>query len=132
MSKIPDCVVECWLTAADNHLQQPEPSEHDYILAMMCANRAWEHCDGIFPTQAILGIYRGICNESFAKEDVTLGCWGQAIFSIAEAAECYHIAQHEGYRLWEEEVAERGVLRCSVMRKQVLEAIELGRGVADE
>lgn len=132
MSKIPECVVERWLTAADNHLRQPEPSEQDYILAMMCANNAWEHCDGMFPTQAILSIYRGICNESFAKEDVALRCWSQAVFSIAEAVQCYNVAQHEGYRSWEEEVAERGVLRCSVMRKQVLEAIDIEPCAADE
>ncbi|OAA82583.1 hypothetical protein LEL_02128 [Akanthomyces lecanii RCEF 1005] len=131
MPEVPQCVVERWLTAADNHLRQKEPSEHNYILAMMCANRAWEQCRGMFPTRAIISIYRGLCNESFAKEDVALGCWSQAIFSTAAAVECYLVAKGDGSKSWEEEAAGRGLLRCRAMRKQVLEAIEMGHGVTE-
>ncbi len=75
MAAVTPSVTGRWIRVAQSQPRRREPSEHKYILAMMCVSHAWEHCDDIFPTLAIHNPYEGLCNKSPAKEDVTLGLW---------------------------------------------------------
>lgn len=110
-----------WLRAADELLRYPAPTESTYILAMRCTAQAYHHCDGRFPTIQSFHIYCGICNESLAKENVKLGLWRQAIFSVAEATEAYYLAKRSRGGAWASRAASRGLARCQTTKTKVVE-----------
>lgn len=124
MSKPTDSMTECWLRAADDLLWQAEPPEASYVLAMTCSKHACEHCAGRFPTSPVESIYRALYNESLAKESLTLRHWRQAVFSAAEAMECYYAAAaaHSSRKVdndaaeWQQGAAARGLVRCKTLQ----------------